>query len=109
MLSNTKPSIALLATPETSPSVLYGMYDVLLSVGAVYSDLTTGKPEDSLLDVKIVAATDKPFRCFGNVLIEPSATLDKLEEIDVAVVCDIYTPPPSIHHRVTAMTVRSPG
>jgi hypothetical protein len=29
-----KPSIALLATPETSPSVLYGMYDVLLSVGA---------------------------------------------------------------------------
>lgn len=87
-----KPSIALLATPETSPSVLYGMYDVLLSVGAVYSDLTTGKPEDSLLEVRIVAATDKPFRCFGNVLIEPSATLDEVKEVDVAVVCDIYTP-----------------
>jgi transcriptional regulator GlxA family with amidase domain len=68
------------------------MYDVLLSVGAVYSDLTTGKPEDCLLDVKIVAATDKPFRCFGNVLIEPSATLADLAETDVAVVCDIYTP-----------------
>lgn len=97
-----KPSIALLVTPETSPSVLYGMYDVLLSVGAVYSDMTTGKPEDSLLDVRIVAATDKPFRCFGNVLIEPSATLDELREVDVAVVCDIYTPvdtPPRNRYR----------
>jgi len=87
-----KPSIALLATPETSPSVLYGMYDVLLSVGAVYPDMTGGKPEDSLLDVGIVARTDKPFRCFGNVLIEPRATLDEIREVDVAVVCDIYTP-----------------
>lgn len=87
-----KPSIALLATPETSPSVLYGMYDVLLSVGAVYADLTTGKPEDCLIDVRIVAATDKPFRCFGNVLVEPSAALDDIAEADVVVVCDIYTP-----------------
>jgi len=92
MPPETKPRIALLATPETSPSVLYGMYDVLLSVGAVYSDLTTGKPEDSLFDVRIVAATDKPFRCFGEVLIEPSMALDKVERTDVAVVCDIYTP-----------------
>lgn len=92
MPSRSRPSIALLATPETSPSVLYGMYDVLLSVGAVYPDMTTGKPEDTLLDVRIVAATDKPFRCYGNVLVEPSATLDQVEEIDVAVVCDIYTP-----------------
>ena len=87
-----KPSIALLATPETSPSVLYGMYDVLLSVGAVYADMTTGKPEDCLIDVRIVAATDKPFRCFGNVLVEPSAALDDVAEADVVVVCDIYTP-----------------
>jgi transcriptional regulator GlxA family with amidase domain len=92
MSPRSKPSIALLATPETSPSVLYGMYDVLLSVGAVYSDLTTGKPEDSLLDVRIVAAADQPFRCFGNVLVEPGATLEEIGEIDVVVVCDIYTP-----------------
>ena len=87
-----KPSIALLATPETSPSVLYGMYDVLLSVGAVYADMTTGKPEDCLIDVRIVATTDKPFRCFGNILVEPSAALDDVAETDVVVVCDIYTP-----------------
>jgi hypothetical protein len=39
-----------------------------------------------------VAATDTPFRCFGNVLVEPGATLDKFGEVDVVVVCDAYTP-----------------
>jgi len=92
MADPNKPSIALLATPETSPSVLYGLYDVLLSVGAVYSDMTTGQPEECLLDVKIVAGTDKPFRCFGNVLVEPHAGLDAIGRTDVAIVCDIYTP-----------------
>jgi transcriptional regulator GlxA family with amidase domain len=103
MSDRSKPSIALLAMPETSPSVLYGMYDVLLSVGAVYSDLTTGQPEECLLDVKIVAESHKPFRCFGNVLVEPHAGLDDIAEIDVAVACDIYaaidTPPHGRYQR----------
>jgi hypothetical protein len=73
-----RPSIALLAAPETSSSVLYGLYDVLLSVGAVYADMTTGQPEECLLDVKIVAAGSKPFRCFGNVLVEPHASVDDI-------------------------------
>jgi transcriptional regulator GlxA family with amidase domain len=77
---------------ETSPSVLYGLYDVLLSVGAVYSDMTTGQAEDCLLDVRIVAETAKAFRCFGNVLVEPHARLDDIEKADAAVVCDIYLP-----------------
>ncbi len=89
---HNKPSIALLAMPETSPSVLFGMYDVLLSVGAVYADLTTGQPEECLLDVKIVADTDKPFRCFGKVLVEPHAGIDDVGKTEVAIVCDIYTP-----------------
>ncbi len=92
MPDQARPSVALLATPETSPSVLYGMYDVLLSVGAVYADMTTGQPEECLLDIKIVADTDKPFRCFGNVLVEPHAGIDDVGKTDVAVVCDIYSP-----------------
>jgi transcriptional regulator GlxA family with amidase domain len=92
MPDQARPSIALLAAPETSPSVLYGLYDVLLSVGAVYADMTTGQPEECLLDVKIVASGDKPFRCFGNVLVEPHRCIDDIGQTDVAIVCDIYTP-----------------
>ena len=87
-----RPRIALLAAPETSASVLYGLYDVLLSVGAVYPDMTTGEAGDALLDVAIVASTTEPFRCFGNILVEPHATLDEAADADVAIVCDMYTP-----------------
>ena len=93
-----KPLIALLVAPETSPSVLYGFYDVLLSVGAVYPDMTTGAPGEAMLDVRIVAAADRPFRCFGNVPVEPHATTSDLDRVDVAVVCDMYTPIDSAPH-----------
>jgi hypothetical protein len=32
------PRICLLAAPETSPSVLYGLFDVLHTVGVDYSE-----------------------------------------------------------------------
>jgi len=91
-MSGDRPRIALLAAPETSPSVLYGLYDVLLSAGAVYPDMTTGEPGEALLDVSIVAATREPFRCFGNILVEPHLAVDELTAADVVVVCDLYTP-----------------
>ena len=62
MTPSDRPRIALLAAPETSASVLYGLFDVLLSVGAVYPDMTTGVPGDAMLDVSIVAATAEPFQ-----------------------------------------------
>jgi transcriptional regulator GlxA family with amidase domain len=87
-----KPRVALLASPKTTPSVLFGLYDVLLSVGAVYPDMTAGEPGDALLDVIIASTSVEPFRCFGNVLIEPHAALSEVKRVDVAVVCDMYTP-----------------
>jgi len=92
MTPNPRPRVALLAAPETSPSVLYGLYDVLLSVGAVFPDMTTGQPGDALLDVIIVAAAAKPFRCFGNILVEPHAAIADIDAVDVVIVCDMYTP-----------------
>lgn len=87
-----KPRVALFAAPETSPAILFGLFDVLGTVGAVYPDMTTGEPGDALLDVTIVAADPAPFRCFGNVLIEPSASIESRERYDVIIVCDLYTP-----------------
>jgi transcriptional regulator GlxA family with amidase domain len=91
MTATRKARVALLAAPETSASVLYGLYDVLLSVGAVFPDMTMGEPGDALLDVSIVSATGVPFRCFGNILVEPHAAVTDMSETDVAIVCDMYT------------------
>jgi len=87
-----KPLIAILAAAETSPSVLYGLYDVLYSVGAVYPDMTIGKPGADALDVRIVAAGSAPFRCAGNVVVEPHAAVDGIHRADAVIVCDMYTP-----------------
>ena len=89
---NGKPLIALLASAETSPAVLYGLYDVLASVGSGFLDMITGVPGEDVLEVRIVAATREPFRCFSNVLVEPHLALDDLEAPDAVVVCDMYTP-----------------
>jgi len=72
--------------------VLYGLYDVLLSVGAMFPEMTTGTPGEVLLDVSIVAATAEPFRCFGGILVEPHSAIDDLPSVDAAIVCDMYAP-----------------
>jgi transcriptional regulator GlxA family with amidase domain len=87
-----KPRVALFTAPESSPAIVFGLYDVLSSVGAVYPDMTTGEPGDALLDLSIVAAQAEPFRCFGNVLIEPTAGIEDGDPYDVIIVCDLYTP-----------------
>jgi transcriptional regulator GlxA family with amidase domain len=93
MREGRKPVIALLAAPETSPPVLYGLFDVLLSVGAVYPELVGGTTGEPLLDVRIVAADLAPFRCVaGNIAVEPHASLTTIGHVDVAIVCDINTP-----------------
>lgn len=91
MSNQNKPLVVLLAAPETSASVLYGLYDVLQSVGSVYSDMVTGTPGDGLLDVQIVSADGKPFHCLGNIPVEPAASIDQLGNPDAVIVCDLYT------------------
>ena len=73
--------------------MVFGLYDVLYSVGAVFPDMTIGAPGPEALDVRIVVASDgEPFRCFGNVLIEPSGALSEIGRADAVIVCDLYTP-----------------
>jgi transcriptional regulator GlxA family with amidase domain len=92
MPKNAKPLVVLLAAAETSPSVLYGLYDVLYSVGAVYPDMTCGEPGPEALDVRIVAAEAEPFRCVGAITVEPHDAIEAIDRADVVVVCDMYTP-----------------
>ncbi len=91
MTKPKKPLIALLAAPESSASVLYGLYDVLQSVGAVYPDMVAGAPGDELLDIKIVSADGKPFHCIGNIPVEPHMSADNQATPDAVVICDMYT------------------
>ncbi len=87
-----RPVISLFAEPKTSPGVLYGLYDVLSSAGAAYREMTTGEEVEGLLNVQIVAASCAPFRCAGDVMIEPHSSIDDVHQSDAVIVCDIYNP-----------------
>ena len=88
----SKPLICLLASPDTTASVLYGLYDVLGNVGPDFEELLGGMVGDSMLEVKIVARTAEPFVCLSGIPVQPQASLDDIERADVVVVCDMYTP-----------------
>lgn len=87
-----RPRIVLLAGRETSSSVLYGLYDALWSVGPAFPELTGGAAADPLLEVWIADASGRPFRCAGEVPVEPHAAVEAIAQADAVVVCDRYPP-----------------
>lgn len=89
-----RPVILLLAAPETSASILYGLYDVLTTVGSLFPELVKGAPERALLDVRIVSADGRPFSCVGEIPVRPHGAITDFTAPatipDAIVVCDMY-------------------
>lgn len=88
----SKPLICLLASTDTTASVLYGMYDVLGNVGPDYEDMLGGTIGESMMDIRIVARSEEPFTCLSGIPIQPQASIGDIERADVVIVCDMYTP-----------------
>ena len=99
-MSKRPITISILATTDTSPSTLFGLYEVLGSVGIGWEQNVTGKPVDPQFDVRIVAVGRKPFRCAGNVPVSPHCSLDDVDKTDIALVASRVFPvnvPPKTH------------
>jgi transcriptional regulator GlxA family with amidase domain len=77
--------IAILAFPETTASVTYGMYDLFKAVGRDWGFVVDGEPGPALMDARIVAARPEQFTVANDVAIAPQATLD--EAADARIVC----------------------
>ena len=85
-------TVSILALPESSASVLYGLYDVLSSAGQIWSQVT-GEPEHAPpLEVRIVAPRKKLFRCWGGVPVMPHASLEETAASDIVAVSDLAIP-----------------
>jgi len=81
--------VSILATPETSSSTLFGLYDVFSSVGVGWETFITGEKTTPKFDVQIVAVDDKPFICEGSggkaVITPDAATMDAIDT-DIAMI-----------------------
>ena len=85
--------IAILVFPDTSASVVYGMYDLFLSAGRDWNRIVEGRPGPTLMQPRLVAENDKAFAAGNGVLIKPDLTLAQCPAPAIVCVPEILSPP----------------
>lgn len=75
--------IDVVAAESCRGAILYGIYDLLTSVGSAWSYLTEGAPTPPMTRVRIVARTKEPFRCISGVPVMPDATLEEADDPEI--------------------------
>jgi len=79
-------SIQIVATPFASASTLFGLHDVLKSVGVAWEVFVSAEEPHPRFDVQLVAQRMEPFRCASGILVEPDVTLDDAPLADIVIV-----------------------
>jgi transcriptional regulator GlxA family with amidase domain len=87
------PSIAILATPFSTASVIYGMYDLFRSAGRDWDLVVRGAPGPELLAPAIVARSESAFTLANGVRVTPEAALRARDRYDVVVVPELALSP----------------
>lgn len=85
--------VAILALPETTASVVFGMYDLFMSTGRDWGIVVDGHAGPVLIKPVIASAQPGPFVCASGIRIEPQATLKECETADVICVPELAVPP----------------
>jgi len=90
---NSPVSVALLVFPETSASVVYGMYDLFMSAGRDWGILVEGCPGPQLMAPMLVAAGPGELHVGNGVAVMPHATLETCPRSDIVCVPEVNLPP----------------
>ena len=86
-------TVALLAIPNTSASVLYCLHDVLVSVGDMWTKVTGQETGIGRFDVSVVSPSADNLRCFGDVRVQADRLLGEHDDYDLVIIPDIVMEP----------------
>lgn len=86
-------TVAILAFPETTASVVYGMYDLFMSAGRDWGFVVDGQPGPDLVRPLVISARPGAFVAANDVWITPHARLDQSAVADVICVPELAVPP----------------
>ena len=86
-------TVSILAFPETTASVVYGIYDLFMSAGRDWGFVVDGQPGPGLVRPLVVSAQLGPFVAANDVRITPQASLDRVCVADVVCVPELAVPP----------------
>jgi len=85
--------VAILTYPESTASVVYGLYDLFVSASRDWGILVDGVPGPSVMKAQVVSRISGPFAAANGIIITPDATLDDCAPPDVVCVPEIAVPP----------------
>jgi len=86
-------TVGILAFPETTASVVYGIYDLFMSAGRDWGFVVDGQPGPGLMRPLVVSAQPGPFVAANDVRIAPQASLEQGASADVICVPELAIPP----------------
>jgi transcriptional regulator GlxA family with amidase domain len=86
------PRVAILALPEVTASVLYGMLDLFCSAGRDWKMVTDGQPGAPVVDAEIVARDTGSFEVANGALVRPNAGLTS-KQYDIVCVPELAIAP----------------
>ena len=76
--SSAQPvAVAILALPEVSASVVYGMFDLFMSAGRDWGLIVEGQPGESRFAPRVVTADGAPLVVGNGVTIRPHASFEE--------------------------------
>ena len=91
--SHAPVNVAILAFPETTASVTYGLYDLFMAAGRDWDFVVNGQPGPALVHPCIVAAQAEAFTAANDVRIAPQATLEERADARIVCVPELAIPP----------------
>lgn len=82
-------TVCLVALPESSAAVIYGLHEVFASVGMAWEMLTGQRRPARAMSPRIVAATKAPFASSLGVPLNPDATFEETSGSAIVIVPDL--------------------
>ena len=86
-------NVAILAFPEATASVVYGMYDLFRSAGRDWGMIVEGRAGPELMRARVVSSRSGPFAAANGVRITPDDGLDSQPVPDIVCVPEIFISP----------------
>jgi transcriptional regulator GlxA family with amidase domain len=90
-------AVAIVALPESTAYVLFGLKEVLEAVGPAWGVVTGHAPAEPRFDVSVVASTTEPFACAGGAWAKADTTFAGNHRFDIVLVTDLTIEPDADH------------
>ncbi len=83
----------IVAVPETAGSALYGMLDVLSSVGSIWQDLVGVPQANKRISPRVVSPLKDSFTCGNNIPVSPDLSIDDAPSAPIVILPEIWLGP----------------